>query len=353
MNIQIWSCRFGSGHLSAARSLQSQIEKIRPFDQVVIKDLVELSFPKTHRLIYHSYQKLVVTGAKLVSYIYGDSPQRPMSDRPSPIERLLLLNVFEQLDDSLPDVAIATYSLATKALARYKQTYPDAFRLITCITDVEAHPGWINQETDLYLVACEATRQDLLRQGISDDKILVQGIPVRDILPADKTDSVYRILVTGGGLGLLPSSERFYRELDVSGAQVTVVCGKNDKLYRKLSRLQFSHIEVLGYCEHLGRLLSQADLIITKPGGVTTFEAITAGVPLLAFTPSLPQEQSNARFILTHQLGEVLPKEQVPDKVAEILQPDRLAHYRQNIDRFRSTLGSGGFDHYLRSRLCS
>lgn len=351
MKIQIWNCRFGSGHLSAAKTLKSQIEQIRPDDQITLKDLVELSFPMIHRLIYRTYQKMVVTGAKVVGYIYGESPQRPFKDKPSTFESLLLLNVFEQLDNDLPDIAISTYSLASKALARYKQQYPDAFQLITCITDVEAHPGWVNQETDLYLVACESTRQDLIDQGVADEKILVQGIPVRVVSDTDKTDATNHILVTGGGLGLLPTSKKFYQKLDRSGSKVTVVCGKNDKLYRKLSSIPFKHTEVLGYCEHFPELLSRSDLIITKPGGVTTFEAITAGVPLLAIASNLPQEQSNARFIQANQFGQVLPKEKVPETLHQMLQPEQLAHYRNQLHDFRTSLPSG--ESLLGSRLWS
>ena len=355
MNIQIWSCRFGRGHLSAAETLKQTIHQIRPEDRVELKDLIELTFPYSHALIYRAYQKLIVTGSKIVNRLYGESPNKAMRPKASALESLLLLNLFEELDESLPDVAIATYSLASKALARYKQRYPEAFLLITCITDIQAHPGWVNHETDLYLVACQATREDLIRQGIDPAKIIVQGIPVPAIEPALPEGRQPNILVSGGGLGLLPQSQAFYRGLDRCGARVTVVCGKNDKLFRKLRQMDLRHVEVVGYCNDMPDRLRQADVLLTKPGGITTFEAISAEVPLMVLFPHLPQEQKNAAFITELALGCLMPKQddQVPQRLRQIMdQPEQLQHYRRNMRQFRLALQSNGLASYLGSRLC-
>lgn len=356
MNIQIFTCQFGSGHLSAAQTIQQQLSVTHPEASVQLVDLVTLSFPRTHRFIYKTYQHMVLTGAKVVRLVYGESPQRPLADKPSPLDQVMLNNLFSHLDSSQPQVCIATYSLASKALAYYKKSHPDAFTLVTCITDVEAHRGWMNHETDLYLVACQSTKDELLAFGVSQEKIIIQGIPVADSLESSKSSRHQHILLMGGGFGLLPSSETFYYELAKTGARVSVVCAKNTKLKRKLDKLNLPNMRVYGYCQDMKSLLREADLIISKPGGVTTFEAIAAEIPFLAFSPTLPQERSNARFIEANQLGVVLPKalNQVPQAISELLtKPEELASYRQNMRTFREGLDTSGLPNYLRKQPCS
>lgn len=356
MKIQIVTCQFGSGHLSAAQTLKQQIEQARPEDSVELVDLVAMSFPRSHRLIYKTYQSMVLTGAKLVKWVYGENPQKGLSDKPSAINQLVLSNLFHHLTETKPDVVIATYSLATKALARFKQLHPEAFRLVTCITDVQAHAGWINHQTDLYLVACQATKLVLIQHGVKPEQVIVQGIPVKQLEPKAEVSKLPSILLMGGGLGLLPSSEDFYYGLAATGCHVTVVCGKNTKLQKKLQKLNLPNVTVLGYCHHMAQLLKESDIIISKPGGVTTFEAIAAEIPLLAFSPTLPQEQSNARFIEANQLGAVLPKQmkQVPQAIEALMrQPERLNSMRQNMRQFRQGLEVNGLGDYLGRQPCS
>lgn len=350
MTIMILTCKFGSGHLSAAQTLKRQIESYRPSDQVLLLDLIELCFPSTYEWIYQSYQKLILAGAKVVQHIYGENPQKALSEKASSFEKMVLTNLFRRLDELQPQVVISTYSLASKSLARYKQSHPEAFQLITCITDVKAHQGWINKETDLYLVACQRTKEDLLSEGVTPERIIVQGIPVRHMTPKHSETASKQLLVMGGGLGLLPHSQRFYKQLQVPDWSVTVVCGKNRKLYRKLSKLGLSNFTVLGYVNHIEELLQQADLILSKPGGVTTFEAIGAEIPLLSFSPTLPQEMTNADFISEHHFGMILPKKmrQIPETIAQVLShPEFFEQTKENMRQFSLSLRTDGLKDYL------
>ncbi len=112
----------------------------------------------------------------------------------------------------------------------------------------------------------------------------------------------------GGGLGLLPKSEQFYKELNsLEGVKTTVITGNNKKMYYKLYG-RYENIEVVGYTNEVYKYMKDSDLIISKPGGITLFETIYSELPILAFNPFLQQEIDNASFILNNEIGRILGK---------------------------------------------
>ncbi len=110
----------------------------------------------------------------------------------------------------------------------------------------------------------------------------------------------------GGGLGLIPLGDRFYKEISKSkNLKVIVILGNNKKAYKKLAN-RYDNIEIIGYTDKVDKYMASADLIISKAGGITTFEAIYSRLPLLILTPFLEQERSNAHFIEENDLGEII-----------------------------------------------
>ena len=113
----------------------------------------------------------------------------------------------------------------------------------------------------------------------------------------------------GGGLGLLPKRDSFYEALDaLPGVHTTIITGNNRKLYDRLAG-KYAHIEVLGFTDRVYDYMARADLVLTKPGGITLFETIFSELPILAWEPFLEQEKNNARFLVKRGLGRVAAKE--------------------------------------------
>ena len=113
----------------------------------------------------------------------------------------------------------------------------------------------------------------------------------------------------GGGLGLLPRKDRFYEELNaLPGVETTIIAGRNEKLRERLEG-KYEHIHVVGYTDRVYDYMARADLMLSKPGGITMFESIFSELPLLAWEPFLQQEINNARFLLRSGIGAVAAKE--------------------------------------------
>ena len=183
-----------------------------------------------------------------------------------------------------------------------------------------------------------------MEQGIPQERIIITGIPVREQFkqPIAKTYSgKKRLLIMGGGLGLLPKQDKFYQQLSkLPGVQTTIITGNNLALYNRLYN-RFPELEVIGFTDQVYRYMQEADLIITKPGGITLFETIYSELPILAFAPFLAQEQENAAFIRRYQIGKVMESapSQCIEEIAAVLYDDNLlSHWRENIRYLKNNL---------------
>lgn len=107
----------------------------------------------------------------------------------------------------------------------------------------------------------------------------------------------------GGGLGVLPMSQDFYKKLnEQENLHTTIVAGKNKSLYNMIYN-KYENITVLGYTDKVNELMEKADCVVTKPGGITMFEAIYSMTPIISFSTDLPNELHNIDFIISNNFG--------------------------------------------------
>ena len=188
--------------------------------------------------------------------------------------------------------------------------------LVTCITDLSSHSEWLHPGTDCYLVGSRSIREALTAKGVEPGRVHVTGIPVRPQFQPSAGrgsrpggDGTRRLLIMGGGLGMLPRRSGFYEALNaLPGTETTLLTGHNRKLYEKLAG-RYPHIQVVGFTDRVYDYMAQADLMLSKPGGITLFETIFSELPMLAWEPTLQQERDNARFLVRRGIGRVAPRE--------------------------------------------
>lgn len=353
MKVLILTSKFGMGHLSASKSLAEEIESMYFGSEVIVKDIFDYIMPEYKEMMYKAFDILVNKGSKLYNLFYRFTENGKMDSTPFVFENFL--NKLEELlKDTDAEIVISTFPFCSQIVARYKEKTGSDIPLLTCITDLSSHSEWLCKNTDCYLVADEFTKRELIGKGIDESKILVTGIPVRrefkdiniDIDLEDKIINIDKgkkrnILIMGGGLGILPKLNTFYEELNaLDGVKTTVITGNNEKMYEKLN-LVYENIEVIGYTDHVEHYMKKADLIITKPGGITLFETINAGLPLLVFSPFLMHEINNASFILDKDIGRVLSKNPMEyiDNIKEIIYDDELLFkFKNNIKTIKNSL---------------
>ncbi|MBU5436343.1 glycosyltransferase [Pseudoflavonifractor sp. MSJ-37] len=311
MKILILSGRFGMGHDSAARSLRQQLQGAFPQAELRMTDFFDYALPGLSQTLYGAFRALVTYGSGLFNAYYRFTEHLPTDSR-SLLDGPMLERLEVLLGEERPDAVIATHPICAGLVSRWKEEAGKDLPLITCVTDLSVHNEWIHRAVDCYLVGSREIRERLAAKGVDPARILVSGIPVKA-----EFRSLYRrergmerhLLIMGGGLGLLPRKDCFYEALDaLPGVRVTVLTGRNEKLYRRLAG-RWPNIRAVPFTDRPWEYMERADLMLTKPGGITVFESIFAELPLLLWEPFLQQEKNNARFLLRAGLARSAPKE--------------------------------------------
>ena len=329
MKIDIFICKFGSGHQAAAKELQKYIEANETVDINTV-DFIESIHPKIHKAIYWGHRTYFqhIKPKKDKDYKDRDG-SRDFASKFFNIKKLF----FKYLDENpLPDMFISCYSVTSYLLSLYKIERSLEIPLITYITDYNFHKFWINEGTDLYLTMSKFTKNKLMDIGIEEDKIIIFG----DKKKTKIKNSAQNILICGGGLGILPTDESFYRNLEkFPDKNFAIVFGKNKNLYQKVSKLKIKNLQTYGYVANMDYLHSWADLYITKPGGMSIHDSIRNDLAIVYFSPFLSQEIENKRFIDKENIGVELKNESL-DVLEDLFNnPDKIRILRENLNRLR------------------
>lgn len=342
------------GHVSVAKSLEEQISGEYKNVSVEVVDLVEYTVPKAANLIYGAFGFLAKHGRSLYNFIYKQAGKRDENDWTA-FTALSMKKLTALMEDRRPDVVISTLPVCSLLVSKYKERMEKksgsccGLTLTTCITDISSHSEWIQPNTDFYLVGGELVKRQLVSKGVEEDSIIITGIPVRRAFSEtsetavmdnevngiaerldtaarnDKKTGEKRLLIMGGGLGLLPRNPAFYEKINrMEGVKTTVITGKNEKLYQMLAD-RYENIEAIAYTQHVDYYMKRSDVVLTKPGGITLFETIFSGKPILMFAPFLQQEVNNMHFALYNNIGRVLPKRQADwaDQIRRLMADDK------------------------------
>ena len=303
MKILILTGKFGMGHWSASQSLAQQFQDEEPGTEVKVLDFIDYAVPSASEAWYKGFSLLVTHGSGIYNTYYKMT-ENMESDGHPPFEWHFLDRLEKLLEEERPDMTVATHPLCAQLVSRWKQETGAAMPLVTCITDLSVHGEWINSGTDCYLVGTPELRERLARKGVDPAVVVPTGIPVKarfKTTPHQRDGARRSLLIMGGGLGLLPRKDRFYEELNaLPGVETTIIAGRNEKLRERLEG-KYEHIHVVGYTDRVYDYMARADLMLSKPGGITMFESIFSELPLLAWEPFLQQEINNARFLLLAQ----------------------------------------------------
>ncbi|MTS90499.1 UDP-diphospho-muramoylpentapeptide beta-N-acetylglucosaminyltransferase [Pseudoflavonifractor sp. BIOML-A4] len=343
MNILILTGKFGMGHWSASQSLRQQFLREDPDAEAEVLDLIDYAMPSASDAWYKGFSLLVTHGSGLFNTYYKMTENMEGEARP-PFEGHFVDKLQDLLEDRRPDLVVATPPLCAQLVSRYKWETGSALPLVTCITDLSVHSEWINRGTDFYLVGTPELGELLAEKGVDRERIIPAGIPVKAEFketPHSRGGKRRHLLIMGGGLGLLPKKDKFYEELNaLPGVKTTIIAGRNEKLRERLAG-KYGNIEVVGYTDRVHEYMASADLMLSKPGGITLFEAISSELPLLAWEPFLQQEINNARFLTRAGIGVIAAKETEDclSAIREVINDgERLEWMADNMRRLKSQL---------------
>lgn len=359
MKVVVLTAKFGMGHLSASKAVKEEIEKANKNVEVKIIDFYEYSIPALADCIYKGFSLVLKFGKKAYSEAYM------ANDKDNEKEDLLLkrfvYSTNKLIEEEEPDIIVSTFPLISRGVSFYKEEYNSDIPLITCITDISSHYEWISKNIDKYMAPCDEVKEALMHKGVDEEKIVVYGIPVamrfkemflekeytpKKIVYLNNYTRKKELLIMGGGLGLLPEDEEFYKDLNSrENIHTTIVAGNNKKIFEMLNG-RYENITVTGYTDEVDKLMNKADLILTKPGGITVFESIYSLTPIVSFKTDLPNELENIEFIEDNNFGIGLHTE--PDKslnrIIKLLNNDKkLKSMKRSMKEFVESLDNDYF----------
>lgn len=266
------------------------------------------------RVVSSGYLRMVKTIPQMYRYIY-DRAERATEVGPfrTWAHQFTAGNLRPLIERERPDVVVCTHAFPCGAMAEYKRMYTDAPPVVGIVTDFAVHAFWIHTNVDGYAVAGDAVRNAMIARGISPERVVASGIPIREEFTAsgESTASLRErldlprdraiALMMGGGLGIGPL-ERMMRALETVPVPIAavVVAGRNPRSERRVRATAETigyPVRALRFVENVYDYMHAADVFVTKPGGLSTAEALVAGVPMILCKPLPGQEERNARFL--------------------------------------------------------
>ncbi|OYO31831.1 glycosyltransferase [Janthinobacterium sp. PC23-8] len=320
--ILILSVSAGAGHLRAAQAIEAYAGQERaggngPLATARHIDVMDFVTPAFRKLYTDFYIKLVNKAPALWGYLYHATHEAPkdgsMQRVRRAIERLNTRALMAQIAAFAPDAIICTHFLPAELLSRALREHQLDCHVWVQVTDFDLHRMWVLDHMQGYFAATDEVAFRMRHEGIAFDRIHVTGIP---IMPAfaqalDRTQCAQAfgldpqrktILLMGGGAGLGSLDTIAAGLMRLEGDfQLIVLAGKNAAALEKLTALTAQYpgrLLAQGFTSEVERLMACADLVITKPGGLTTSECLALGLPMIVNSPIPGQEERNADFLL-------------------------------------------------------
>ncbi|WP_353093072.1 glycosyltransferase [Tissierella praeacuta] len=349
IDILILTAGFGSGHLLAAKGIKESIEKADKTLNIEIEDAFKISIPRLSDAMYRSYNILIRKNTGLYNYFHYKDNEKPKDNAKKFSNKYIINRLKNHIININPKLIISTFPVISQYLSILKDKDEISVPLITCITDVVNGWEWITTNSDMYFVATKHVKNNMLDMGIEDEKITVTGIPLRkEFLELPRPINNIKlpqnnklIMIMGGGMGLVPEDDMFYRWINgINNTKTLVLTGNNQNLYKSISRLELENIITFRYTNEVPSLMAQSDLLISKAGGITLFEAISSDLPFIAYEPKLGQEIENAEFIYEEKIGSVASDmEELKRIILELINDEnKINIYKTNIEKIKENI---------------
>ena len=346
--VMIFYAAYGGGHLSAARSIKENIEINHKDVEVKLVDCMEYVNKYVNKVTTKAYSELAKKAPRTWGKVYWKSQRGPLAHFSTTSNKVLSIKLNKLLKDFEPDIIISTHPFGTQMCAYLKKLGKLDAKIATVMTDYAPHDQWLvfNHYVDYYFVSHEGMKKQLHEKGIPNEKIFATGIPLSNkfLLRYDKTEILESfgllpnrktVLFFGGGefgLGKTQTFKIFKSFVECpENIQIVAIAGKNPKMKENFENLvyesgNFDKVKILEYTDKVAELMSISDLVVTKPGGLTTTESLASGLPIVVINPIPGQEEENATYLEENKVAIWIKKD---DNVEEILNnlfknPDKM-----------------------------
>lgn len=314
MKILVIYATAGAGHRKAAEALAGGL-KTRTSHQIVLLDALDHTSVFYKKLYSGVYTFLITHAGWLWGILFGLLDWRPIRPFVNLARRIQnginAGSLHRYLKQENFDYIFSTHFFPTEVAAYLKREGAITSRIVSVITDFDVHSIWLAKGIDHYTVASEWTKRRLTAMGVPEHAILVSGIPTDEKFsrPADVKElrrkfglkeDLFTVLIATGSFGIGPIEAIINVLRDF---QAVVICGHNRSLQERLSAYGGERVKVFGLVNNMDEMMALADVMITKPGGLSISEALVRRLPMIFFNAIPGQETGNIRVLKEYGVG--------------------------------------------------
>ena len=354
--VLILSASVGAGHMRAAEAVEVALRESAPEATVRCIDVLDMTNRLFRRVYGKSYLDLVNKAPHVLGYFYDllDQPSNSGRNRGDKLRLLMEKANLKKLTRVLLgepwDLVINTHFLPAEIIASLRKARKLDVPQVTVTTDFDTHRLWVNQPCERYFTATEEGRLYLQSWGVPAGAAMTTGIPIHPSFsrPKDREALLAKhgldgsrpiILQLAGGFGVGPIEKLFRALLQTPlPLQVVAVCGRNEKLRFDLDNIDIPSrhkVKVIGFTREIDEFMGVADLIMSKPGGLTTSEALASGAVMAIVNPIPGQESRNSDWLLENGAAiKINNAATLTYKITALLEDKkRMDQLRQNVRR--------------------
>ncbi len=352
--ILIFYASYGGGHLSAANSIKNYLSSNYENIDVELIDCMKYINKPIEKITTTAYNEMAKKAPWAWGKIYSDSQKGPLAHITTRSNQVFAIKLLRLLREKNPDLIISTHPFGSQMCSYLKRKGKITSKIATILTDFAPHDQWLvgSDYTDYFFVAHNKMKEYLISKNIPENKIFATGIPISNkFLETFNTSKILNSLglkenlktilfFAGGkfGLGKSRTLEIFNTLVnDFNNIQVIAISGKNKKMYEDFNQIvkaanKTAFIRVFEFVNNVPELMAISDIVITKPGGLTTTESLVSGLPMIIINPIPGQEEENAQFLEHSNIGIWLKKQMnITETISNFISNDaKLKQMKEN-----------------------
>ena len=346
MKVLIFYASYGGGHLNAAKSIENCIKNNYKEIEVELIDCMKYVNKTIEKVTTAAYREMAKKAPWAWGRIYSDAQKGPLAHISTRSNKILAIKLLKLLREKKPDLIISTHPFGSQMCSYLKRKKKITSKIATIMTDFSPHDQWLvgHEFTDFFFVAHDKMKEYLISKNIPETKIYSTGIPISDRFQInyDKDEifnrynldkNKFTILFFGGGeFGLgktrtVQIFESFVQEISNHNLQIVAISGKNEKMKDSFEEIVskynfFDDVKIIGFSNEIPELMSISDLVVTKPGGLTTSESLSSHLPMVIINPIPGQEEENAEFLESNGIAIWIKKSDNSNEIIENLLND-------------------------------
>ena len=358
MNILILSASTGGGHMRASRAIENYMSEHDESANVKIVDSLLYINPILNKTVTSGYVYLATKTPKIYGKLYElTNKEDRWISFVSRLNYLFANKLLPLIDEFKPDVIITTHPFPTEMVSILKSKELVNIPLVCIMTDYAPHKTWVNQQVDAYIVSNDDMVKEMSNIGIKEEVIYPYGIPIEQVFFEKKDKDLVldelelnpnlpTILMMAGSFGVTNVFKIYEDIININrDFQVIVITGKNQKLYDEFAKVinkSEKQTKLIYFTDEVNKFMQAADIIITKPGGLTITEALASNIPMAIFDAIPGQEEENADFLINHNMAIKLEKGQSCDKLIEelLINKEKLNNMKEACKSFDKNYSS-------------